>query len=118
MTTELTFPGSIAGMNGSKGLIRTHWARKKAMKNYYHYHVKSQTSNAHPGPVKLSLTRYSTGVEMDYDNLVSTGKNLIDSIVSAGVIKDDKKSIIQQREYEQIKCKKGEQRTVIIITDL
>lgn len=118
MTTELIFPGRIAGMNGKGGLIRTHWTQKKKMKEQYLWMVRQQTKNQHPGTVRLELIRHSAGVEMDYDNLVATGKNLVDSIVEAGVIKDDKQSIIIERDYRQVKCKILDQKTVIRITDV
>lgn len=118
MTTELTFPGNLPGNNGPKGILRMHWAKKRKFIQRLFYLVKSMTKNKHAGPVGFKLIRYSTGRLMDMDNLVSTGKFPTDTIVMAGVIIDDKPEIIQKREYEQIKCKKGEQRTVIIITDL
>lgn len=56
---------------------------------------------------------------MDWDNLVSTGKIPVDSLVIAGVITDDKPIIIQSREYEQVKAaSKKEQKTVILIEDV
>ncbi|MDQ6481608.1 hypothetical protein [Dyadobacter sp. LHD-138] len=77
------------------------------------------TKNRHPGPVRLELIRYHAGQQLDYDNLVATGKITIDSIVLAGVILDDKPAIIKERDYSQVKVKsKLDQKTVIIIADL
>jgi len=118
MKTEITFPGKIAGLNGTGGLLNTHWTKRKKLRDQYIWLVKQLTKNKHEGAVKFTLTRYSTGVVMDYDNLVSTGKGLTDSLVRAGVIKDDKPEIIKVREYHQVKCKKGEQKTVILIEDI
>lgn len=117
MTTELTFPGRVVGMNAKGGLLRMHWTKKKLLKRRFLWLVHEQTRAKHAGRVELKLIRYSAGVPMDYDNLVSTGKILIDAIVSAGVIIDDKEAIIAKREYTQQKCKIVDQRTVIIITD-
>ncbi|MBE8971458.1 hypothetical protein IQ277_36320 [Nostocales cyanobacterium LEGE 12452] len=106
-------------MNGKHGLLRTNWRKRNKIRDTYVWWVKSKTTNKHPGPVKMTLTRYSLRPNMDYDNLVSTGKQPLDSLVIAGVIKDDKSDIIQQREYLQERVsKKEDQRTVIRIEDL
>jgi hypothetical protein len=119
MITEITFPGKVAGMNGKFGLLRMHWRKRNKLRDTYVWWVKSKTSNRHLGPVKMTLTRYSLRPTMDYDNLVSTGKSTLDSLVIAGVIIDDKPSIIQQREYLQERVsKKEDQKTVIKIEDL
>ena len=118
MTTQITFQGKIPGMNGKVGLIRMHWTKKKKLKDMYTWLVRQATKNVHLGKVSIELIRYSSGTPMDYDNLVSTGKLIFDSIVSAGVILDDKDSIIVERKYRQEKCKILEQRTVITITDV
>lgn len=47
---------------------------------------------------KLVLTRHSSR-EPDYDGLVSTFKNCVDALKIAGVISDDKVSVIGQPEY-------------------
>ena len=118
MRTEITFKGKVPGMNGADGLIRMHWRKRNKLRDQYVWLVKELTKNRHPGPVKLTLTRYSSGVAMDYSNLVSTGKLTVDSLVIAKVIIDDKDSIIQKQEYFQVKCKKDEQKTVIVIEDI
>lgn len=119
MTTEITFPGRIPGNNGGDGLLRMKWTKKHRLLRDYNWIVASATKNRHTGPVSITLTRYSTGVEMDYDNLVSTGKLLIDAIVDQKVIADDKQSVIVERKYLQEKVKgKANQKTVIVITDI
>ena len=67
----------------------------------------------------MELVRYSmSSILLDFDNLVSTGKYPIDSIVRRKVILDDNPSIIVGRVYRQEKVKsKDEQRTVITIVD-
>lgn len=117
MTTEITFPGKVPGMNGKGGLIRMHWTKKKKLKEAYTWLVRQATKNVHPGKVSIEMIRYSAGVTMDFDNLVSTGKVPLDAIVCAGVIQDDKDGVIVKRSYRQEKCKVLEQRTVITITD-
>lgn len=104
-------------MNGKGGLIRMHWTKKKKLKEVYTWQVRQSTKNVHAGKVCIELVRYSAGSPMDFDNLVSTGKIPLDAIVSAGVILDDKDTVIVKRSYRQEKCKVLEQRTVITITD-
>jgi Holliday junction resolvase RusA-like endonuclease len=118
MTTEITFPGYVAGNNGPKGLLRMNWRKRNKLRDTYVWWVKSKTKNRHAGAVRFTLTRYSSGVEMDYDNLVSTGKLTGDALVIAGVIADDNKSVIQERVYKQVKASKGDQKTVILIEDM
>jgi hypothetical protein len=119
MKTELIFPGVLPGNNGSKGLLRMHWTARNKLRDQFTWLVKVLTKNRHQGKVKLNLTRYYLTQPLDYDNLVSTGKIPVDSIVLARVILDDKESIISEREYKQVKVKtKGEQKTVIVIEDI
>lgn len=47
---------------------------------------------------KLTITRYSVR-EPDFDNLVSSGKFLIDALVKNKVLIDDKVSIIGESKY-------------------
>ena len=118
MITTITFVGKVAGLNGSGGLQRLHWSKKKKLATGYDWVVRASTTYRHSGPVHFELVRYSTGREMDYDNLVSTGKLPVDSIVRAKVIADDTPAVIVSRKYSQVRVKTAaEQRTVIILTD-
>lgn len=120
MTTEITFLGRVPGNNGTGGLLRLHWAARKKLAERLDWIVRAQTSYCHTGAVHLELVRYSmSSTLMDYDNLVSTGKFVLDSIVRRKVIVDDNPSVIVTRLYRQEKVKgKDEQRTVITITDV
>lgn len=119
MTTEITFQGKVAGNNGPGGLLRLHWTKKKALSERYQWQVKAQAAGVcHAGPVRLELIRYSSGNNMDYDNLVSTGKVLTDSIVKCAVLPDDNPAVIVERQYTQEKCPVKNQRTVVRIIDL
>lgn len=119
MKTEIIFPGTVPGNNGKGGLLRMPHKTKTKLKNSYIYQVRSITRNRHTGPVRFELIRHSTGPPMDYDNLVSTGKLLTDAIVLAGVIPDDNRFIIVEREYSQTKAINAEsQYTLVRIIDL
>ena len=120
MTTEITFLGRLPGNNGVGGLLRLHWAKRKQLSERLDWIVRASTSYCHRGAVRLELVRYSTStVPMDYDNLVSTGKLILDSIVRRKVIADDNPNVIVSRVYRQEKVKKkDEQRTVIRLVDV
>lgn len=120
MITEIIFMGLIPGNNGKNGLLRMHHTKRTKLKKNYLWIAKASKKIAHPGPVRLELIRYTTGnIPLDFDNLVSTGKDLCDSIVHAGIIPDDKPAIIRERDYSQVKVMKQEQQmTVIRIIDL
>jgi len=55
---------------------------------------------------RVTITRCSS-TEPDYDGLVSGGKALLDGLVEAGVIVDDKVSVIGQPVYLWEKAKPG-----------
>lgn len=118
MTTELNYEGYVPGNNGKKGLLRMSVKDKNELKKRFFWDTRAQTRNRHKGPVKLELIRHGMQL-MDYDNLVSTGKLLIDAIVKAGIILDDSKQIIQERDYHETPALNFKsQRTIIRITDL
>ena len=115
---EITFPGKVPGLNGAGGLLRMHWRKKLDLQNSYSRQVWALQLRRCSGPVRLELIRYSTGRPMDYDNLVSTGKLLIDALVRCQLIADDNPQVILERSYTQVRCKPDEQRTVIRLTPL
>lgn len=120
MTTTITIPEKVPGLNGKGGLKREHWAAYKKRRDRYQYTAMSQTRNCHPGKVRIILTRYSTGIEMDYDNLVATGKPILDALKTAGIIKDDSQQIIVSRDYRSVRLSpkdKDRQMTQLMIID-
>lgn len=119
MITEIIFPGHVPGNNGRSGLLRMHWTKRQQLKERYAWQVAAANPGRHTGPVRLELIRHSTGPDMDYDNLVSTGKLLTDCLVKRGVIPDDKPAVIVERDYRQTRAKNSDcQMTVIRIIDL
>ena len=120
MTTEITFFGRLPGNNGVGGLLRLHWAKRKKLAERLDWIVRASTTYCHLGAVHLELVRYTTSsIQLDFDNLVSTGKYPIDAIVRRKVIVDDNPNVIVSRVYRQEKVKnKDEQRTVISLVDV
>lgn len=99
-------------------LIRKHWAIITKEKNKWHGLVKlflgHQTPKAPFKKAKLVLTRYSMRAP-DYDGLVGSFKYVVDGLVKAGVIIDDKITVIGNSDYKWEKCKKLEQRIEVTI---
>jgi hypothetical protein len=116
---EITFPGKVPGLNGAGGLLRMHWRRAQQMKKAFLLQVLAAGLRPMVGPVRFELTRYSTGREMDFENLTSTGKYPTDALVKAGILPDDNPTIIAERAYKQTRvATAAEQRTVIRLTQL
>lgn len=115
---EITFPGKVPGLNGAGGLLRMHWSKRKALGGLHGWQVRAAQLSPMAGPVRLELIRYSSGPQMDYDNLVSTGKSIVDAIVRNGILPDDNPQVIPERVYTQARCRPDEQRTVIRLTPL
>lgn len=111
---EITFTGKIPGNNGAGGLLRSHWSRRQKLLHDYEWIVAAHRLAPIAGPVRLELERHSVGTPMDYDNLVSTGKQILDAIVRCGILPDDSPAVIIERHYSQVKAVgKGYQKTVI-----
>jgi len=65
---------------------------------------------------ELHITRHGAR-QLDYDNLAGGFKFLIDSLVNNRVILDDRPACIVEKRFEQVKCKRAEQQTIIQIYD-
>ena len=102
-------------------LIRKHWAIVTKEKNKWHGLVKLFLSYHKPKApfkkAKLVLTRYSMRAP-DYDGLVGSFKYVLDGLVKAGVIVDDKVSVIGQSEYKWVQAKKVDQRIEVTIENV
>jgi len=91
----------------------THWAVLNTEKNRIHKMVWLLVKeSAFLGPpmmkARLTLTRASSS-EPDFDGLVSGFKRVIDGLVAAGVLINDKQSVIGQSRYvwEKASPKRG-----------
>ena len=90
---------------------RKHWAVKKKEAHRWHVLVLYCVSKHRPSKplkkAKLHLIRFST-MSPDFDGLVSSFKHVIDGLVNARVLEDDKFSNIGQPTYEWKKAKPKE----------
>jgi len=116
MTTEIVIQGLIPGLNGSQGLIREHFMAAKKRRTLYKVLIRSQTNNRHKGKVTIRYIGYKS-ILADWDNFAASFKHIGDALVSNNVIKDDKPAVVIQFLPEQVKCKRIEQKVVIIIED-
>lgn len=96
----------------TNGNARRHWRALQNEAKIWHKHVIAATKNTGiTSPLtkaKLKLTRHSSQ-EPDFDGLVSSFKHVIDGLIKAGIIVNDKMSVIGQPEYvwQKAKVKKG-----------
>lgn len=107
---------NIPGLNGGDGLMREHFHQAKRRKNGYYATIlgQSKTQEKYKGQVRITYTCYRS-VLMDWDNHCASFKHIGDALVDAGVITDDKPAVIVEFRPLQVKCKRIEQRAVIII---
>lgn len=114
----IVLPKLLAGLNGSKGLIRNsrHIAGVMALKDSVHYQVLAQKPLLPhvETPTRARLIRYHSGNPMDWDNAAASFKYLLDAIVKCGIIPDDNPKVITSITCEQyrVKSKKEERMEV------
>lgn len=120
LESVIVIDGLVAGLNGDKGLMRSHWSDTKKKKDLYKFiigdHLRDNKARKHEGRITIQYIGYKS-VLMDWDNFCSSFKHIGDSLVEKKIIKDDKPSIVIQFIPQQIKCKRDEQKVVIIIKD-
>jgi len=114
---NIRLTGLTPGLNGSKGLMREHWAKKMKIKAGYVARLHALKITPIHGPVKLIYIRHTSSF-MDWDNTCASFKRLGDALVKAGIIKDDSPKIITEFIPKQIKCKRKDQHTEIVIVPI
>ena len=97
--------------------LRMHWAvRRKVFKDIYDqvfWQVK-QARWKGKGSVQISVERRSA-VLMDPDNLIGSLKPVIDGLVRAGVMPDDKEEDISFGTIKQVKSKRKDAELIITV---
>jgi len=116
----LVIDGLIAGLNGSKGLMRSHWSNTKKQKELYQTIISQQLREnkmrQHIGEVTIEYIGYKNRF-MDWDNFCASFKHIGDALVKMKIIADDSPRIVSKFIPSQIKVKQIEQKVVIIIKD-
>lgn len=105
MTSPYVLEITLPGLPRTTNRLNVHWrVRQTNTKKWQNAVILEARRKGTPlAPLEraqLTLTRYSAK-ECDFDNLVSSFKPLIDGLRIAGVIKDDKQSVIGQSIYLQ-----------------
>lgn len=117
----ITIHGIINGLNGSKGLMRGHWSSTKKAKERYCSIIRSHIDNGrakkHTGQVYIRYVGHKSSL-MDWDNFCASFKHIGDSLVETGIIQEDNPKIVVKFIPEQIKCKRENQKVVIIINNI
>ena len=106
------------GLNGSEGLMRQHYRKRKKKQTKYNLLIKAQTKNRHLGRVSVTYKTYTTRFK-DWDNYGASFKFLGDALVHNKIIVDDSPKYITPFVPIQVKVKtKKEQRVEIVIEDI
>jgi hypothetical protein len=95
MKTVFEFPFVNPGLNGSKGMIRSNrFALKKIKDRTFRTMFEQWDKKRFSGPVKITYIRCSVKLMDERDNLPSSQKYFLDSLVKLTIIKDDSPRII------------------------
>lgn len=118
LTFKLTFyhPNLPPSLNGANGLIRSHWAKRKKIKEDFIYEILS-FKPPRMLSCKVILYYYYCGVPMDWDNLASRFKIIGDSLKSIGAIDDDNPKFITDFQMRQTRVAKRKDSRLEIIFD-
>lgn len=111
---RITLAGLIHGLNGSKGLQFSHWTARRKEKEKMLNRIKALNPPIIKGQISVTLTRYGSRL-LDWDNLASTGKFPLDGLKNAEVIEDDSPKYIIEFFTKQVKCRRKDAKTEILI---
>lgn len=108
----------------SNRLLRRHWAFIKKEKDKWHrlvlreVEIHKRFRGDFEPLVKARISFHRGSIkEPDWDGLVSGFKFVCDGLVQAGVIIDDKPSVITC-SYQWFKCKRHEQRIHVLVEEV
>lgn len=120
---ELSIPELLPSLNRMQ--IGAHWSAWRSEKKRWNQWVlvaKHNQAKLFSQPryerARIEIDRYCVKDITDHDNATAGLKWLQDSLVAHGLIKDDSVACIGRPEIRQIRCKKGEQKTVVRIYPL
>ena len=108
----------LAGLPSTANSHKAHWAIAGAERKKWRLAAKMRTfMQRPPTPLekcKITCTRFSSS-EPDFDNLTQSFKSVIDGLKDAGIIKDDKASVVVKREYLWEKCGRGQGKIKVMV---
>jgi Holliday junction resolvase RusA-like endonuclease len=111
---ELEIVGLPKTTNGAHGHWRAAAAERKKWREAVMMIAKFRRPPKPLEKVRLELTRYSSS-KADFDNLVISFKSCIDGLKDAGVISDDKDSVIVDRKYLWEQAPRGKGKIKIVV---
>lgn len=116
MEKILTFNFLMPGLNGSDGLLREHWSKRKTRKDKLILMLKSVIKDRPKyKDVVVTYERHSCRA-MDWDNHCASFKIIGDAMVEAGILLDDSPTIIKEFIPKWFKVdKKNLEKTVVIL---
>lgn len=118
MVDRLSISVRLSGLPSSMNSRFKHWSEKaKEVKYWRRLAMATAWPSRPPRPLvncELYCVRYSSGV-LDYDNLVSTFKAVIDGLKDAGVIWNDGPKIVVRREYRQAKAEPRAGHIIVVV---
>ena len=92
----------LAGLPSTANSHKAHWAIAGKERKKWRDATRLRTFMLRPpSPLekcRIIATRFSSS-EPDYDNLAQSFKSVIDGLKDAGIIKDDKPSVVVDRKY-------------------
>lgn len=118
-TIEITIPEATPL---TSQLMRMQWYMRAGKVKRYARLIRAQIAGLGiktATRAKVFIERHSTGTP-DWDGVAGGCKLLLDAMTArhpsgAGIIKDDSIEVIGKPEYEAVKCRKGEAKTVVTI---
>ncbi len=113
---EFELSGLPPTTNGSHGS----WFRIAADRKKWRTAARLKATPAPPTPLtkaRLICTRCSS-VKADFDNLAISFKPLVDGLRDAGIIADDKDSILVERQYLHEVAKKNAGKVRIVVEEI
>lgn len=111
----------LVGLPSTANSHKAHWAVAGKERKKWRLATKMRTFLQRPSQpltaCRLTCTRFSSS-EPDHDNLVQSFKSVIDGLKDAGIIKDDKSSIVKERKYLWEKVARDEGRISVLVEEL
>lgn len=111
----------LAGLPPTANSHVAHWAVAGKKRKEWRNAVKLRTFMQRPAKpltsCRLICTRFSSS-EPDFDNLAQSFKSVIDGLKDAGVIKDDKSSVVKERKYLWEKCAAGKGKIRVLVEEI
>ena len=115
---EFSIPMLAPSLNGSKGLMRMHWANYRKIKDKWTLLIRTQ-ANLERGfkqieECEVVIFRHYATHPLDLDNLFAASKIPLDALRHSGVLSEDDPSVVKSLECKKYKvAKKADQKTVI-----